>query len=435
MIKKSYIILRAIIKRSLILLILVIQLSSCTSDKKICTINGEIVNRPNDTLLLFKASMFPIIEAKIPITNNKFHYSFEFSQSEAFELVFKEEYESGSMSIIDFFSEKDEIQFILHEREKKENNKIKGYKYNNALKEYNLNLKELFWDEIMKYSDSLGKLYKNKMALSEDWNNLQEQLKSTTDKEKKKQLYNKQTYLKNTKEMFTPQARKYSQIQDSIIKEKKLWEFNYIKTNTTILSFYQFMSNIKETAKACCWKPVDIELINEAQENLNRFSLEFPNHPYNTIVKNTLNGLQNIHEGGKFIDFELPNIKDENIVLSKIIKKNKLTLLDFWSTWCSPCIKTSRELIPVYNEFKDKGFEVLGITQNYREMDKLLRFIQNENYPWTNVIDINNKAGVWDKYSLSQAGGATFLVNSSGKIIGVNLTTDKIKEKLIEYLN
>ncbi len=398
-------------------------------------LKGEVINRTDDTLLLFKGSMFPIIEAKIPIVYNKFQYSFEFSEPEAYELIFQNEFESGSMNITNFFAEKGEIHFRLNDRGKNDDDNITGHDFNNALNEYELELKRLFWNEIMYYSDILESMSKKDELYSEDWKNLQKRIRTTSDKDSLKLLYNEKNYLKNTKKMFTPQARKYVEIQDSIANAKKLWEFNYVENNTSILSYYMFMRNIKETAKSCCWQPVDNDLIKEAQNYLTRFTSKFPNHPYNQIIKNTLDGLQNIHEGGKFIDFALPNRKGEYIELSKVIKNNKLILLDFWSTWCGPCIKTSREMVPIYHEFKDKGFEVLGITQNYREMEKLLQFMQKENYPWTNVIDVDNKEGIWEKYNLSHSGGATFLIDSSGKIVAVNLTANQIKEKLIEYLN
>jgi hypothetical protein len=67
-------------------------------------------------------------------------------------------------------------------------------------------------------------------------------------------------------------------------------------------------------------------------------------------------------------------------------------------------------------------------------MDELAGFIQKENYPWNNLIDKDGKAGMCEKYNLSYKAGGTFLVDSSGKILAVNMTPDKVKEKLGELL-
>jgi thiol-disulfide isomerase/thioredoxin len=193
------------------------------------------------------------------------------------------------------------------------------------------------------------------------------------------------------------------------------------------------MKYIKETSRSCCWQEVDIALINDAQENLARFSSEYPNHPYNIVVKNTLDGLLNVHLGGRFIDFKVTDIKGNTVSLSKAIKSNKYVLLDFWSSWCGPCLSASRKMIPVYNENKDKGFEVIGIARGHSETtNELISLIQKENHPWRNIIDIDNKEDLWTKYKLNDQGGGTFLINSSGTIIGVNLTSDEVRAKLGE---
>ena len=420
--------------KNYLIVLIMIFLVSCSSKEKQCTISGKIIGEKNDTLLLFKASKFPHFETEIPIIDSVFTYSINFLQPEAYELVFKDEFQKGSMRITTFFSEEGKINFILKTRGKSIDNKVTGYFLNDELNKYNDLQRTLFWNEVMKYSDTLTIMFDNGTALSDEANDLLKKLRNTKNDSIRRQLYNEQRYLENTGKDVTPKARTYRLIQDSILNKKKLWEFDYIRKNTTLLSYFNFMENLKTTAKSCCWQPVDIELTNEAQNNLDRFTKAFPGHPYNEIVQNTINGLLTIHDGGRFIDFSIPDINGQNISLAKVIKENKLTLLDFWSTWCGPCLRTSKELIPIYEQYKNKGFEILGITQVYGKHDSLVKFIQKQKYPWTNVIDRESKNGLWDKYNLSQQAGGVFLINSSGQIIAVNLTADKVKEKLDELL-
>lgn len=420
--------------RNLIFTLLVALLVSCTSHENTCTIIGKVIGEKKDTLLLFKASRFPRIEAEIPITDSSFSYSFKFNQPEAFELVFKDEFQRGSMSITTFFSENGDVIFTLKSGTIPPENKVSGSNLNTALNEYSNNLKSMFWDEVMKYSDSISIMYKNGTALSKEFDQLITKLRNTTDDSIRRQLFNEQRYLQNTGKDLTPKAKQFRDIQDSILLIKKRWEFDYIEKNTTLLAYYKFLENLQETAKSCCWQPVDIELTNKAQSNLDRFSKAFPDHQYNEITQNIINGLVKIHEGGRFIDFNSTDINGHKVWLAETIKNNKLTLLDFWSIWCGPCLLTSKALIPIYNSYKDKGFQIIGIAQEYGVIDSLKSFIHKQNYPWKTVIDKENINGLWDKYNIQQQGGCVFLINSSGQIIGVNMTAETVEQKLKELL-
>jgi thiol-disulfide isomerase/thioredoxin len=420
--------------RNLIIIVLFASLVSCTSHENICTITGKVDEEKKDTLLLFKASRFPRIEAEIPITDSIFSYSFKFIQPEAFKLTFKDEFQRGSMLLTTFFSEKGNVIFTLKPGGKTYDNKVVGSDLNASLNEYNNYLRSRYWNEVMKYSDSLSIMFKNGTALSKEAYDLINRLRNTTNDSIRRQLFNEQRYLENTGKDLTPKAIRFRNIQDSILQIKKRWEFDYIEKNTTFLAYYKFLESLQETAKSCCWQPVDIELTNKAQSNFDRFSKAFPDHPYNVIIQNTINGLLKIHEGGRFIDFNATNIDGHKVSLSETIKKNKLTLLDFWSIWCGPCLKTSKALIPIYYSYKDKGFQILGIAQEYGEMDSLISFIHKQKYPWETVIDKENMVGLWDKYNIQQQGGGVFLINSSGQIIGVNMTPDQIEQKLKENL-
>ena len=409
-------------------------LASCTVKERQCSITGKIHGSDKAALLLFKASKFPNIEAEIPINDSIFNYTIKFKHPEVYELVFKDDFYNGSMMVTPFFVEEGNIKVSLKPGGKKADNIVSGLSLNNALNDYSNLQKEMFWDEIMRYSDSIRVMFNNGTALSKEAIELNEKLKATKNDSIRKQLYNEQRYLQNTGKDYTPKAERFRQIQDSIVNKKKLWEFDYIEKNTSLLSFYFFLVDIKETAKSCCWQELDKELINKAQSNLDRFVKAFPDHPYNVIIQNTINGLQTIHVGGRFIDFTAPTIAGQDISLSKIIKNNKFTLLDFWSKWCGPCLQTSKDLIPIYEQYKDKGFEIIGITQEYNTTDSIVSFIQKLQYPWTTVIDKNTKQGLWDKYNLSQQAGGLFLINSSGQIIAVNLTAKKVKQHLEENL-
>lgn len=420
--------------KTCILLLLTILVISCSSVENKCTITGGIIGRKTNTLLLFKASKFPVYEAEIPITNNSFTYSFNFRQPEVYLLILKDEFKKGSMRETPFFAEAGKIRFTINSDKDLKGSEVKGHQLNDAMIEYYRVLKDKFFDLALKYKDSVNAMYRNGTVFTKDFQALQDAARKTNDPAAREQLMSEERVLKSAGLMYNPKAQKFIQKQDSILNKERLWEFEYIDKNTSLLSLYLFMNRMKEISTDNGWKAVDDALVKRVQANIDRYTRAFPEHPYGLIVKNTLDGLSNIHFGGKMIDFNASDVKGDSLSLSGCIKGNKLTLLNFWSTWSASTIKTNKEMIPVYKEFKDKGFEIVGITQGFGKTDELVSFIQKANYPWKNLIDKDNKSGVWEKYNLSYQSGGTFLINSSGVILAINPTADDVKVELARLL-
>jgi peroxiredoxin len=420
--------------KTYIFLILAILVISCSSGEKECTIMGGITGRKTDALLLFKASRFPVYEAEIPITNSSFNYSFKFRYPEVFILAFKDEFKKGIVRETPFFSEAGKIKFTIPADRDMSGYVVKGKKLNDALIDYYKELKVKFYDKEMKYADSINVMYKNGNVYTKQYQNLQNVLDKTTDKATRNQLIGEQKFLRNTGSMYNPKAKRLAKMQDSILAGQKVWEAEYSDKNTSLLSLYLFMNRIKEIASSNKWQGIDAQIVKSVQNNIDRYASAFPEHPYIAIIKNTIEGLTNIHSGGHIIDLTLANMKGDSVTLSSVIKSNRFTLLDFWATWCEPSVATSKGLIPVYNAYKDKGLGIVGITPVFGKMDELASFIQKENYPWTNLVDKDGKACICEKYNLSYKSGGTFLVDPSGKILAVNMTPNKVKEKLVELL-
>ncbi len=77
-----------------------------------------------------------------------------------------------------------------------------------------------------------------------------------------------------------------------------------------------------------------------------------------------------------------PNGKEVN--LAKL--KGKVVLVDFWATWCGPCVREIPNIKKMYAKYHDKGFEVIGISVD-KEKDKLDEFLKEEKLPWPCIYD------------------------------------------------
>ena len=144
----------------------------------------------------------------------------------------------------------------------------------------------------------------------------------------------------------------------------------------------------------------------------------------------TLN--KNIKIGDKYVDFTEPNIDGKNVSLSDF--NGKVTLLEFWGSWCVPCRKGNPELVKIYDEFKNKGFDILGVASDNKK-EIWIEAVRKDSLTWQNVSDLKgdkNKAALI--YGVSYY-PTNFLIDRKGNIIAKDLRGKDLRNKLLEILN
>ena len=108
-------------------------------------------------------------------------------------------------------------------------------------------------------------------------------------------------------------------------------------------------------------------------------------------------------------------------------------LVDFWASWCGPCRTENPNVLKAYNDYKEKGFDVLGISLD-NDKAAWLKAIQKDHLPWTQVSDL--KAQNNDAYVAYGIKGIPFnvLLDKNGVIVGKNLRGEGLEKKLKEIL-
>lgn len=106
-----------------------------------------------------------------------------------------------------------------------------------------------------------------------------------------------------------------------------------------------------------------------------------------------------------------------------------------WASWCAPCRVTSKSYIPIYEKYKDKGFVILGVANEFKNTNAFKKAIEKDKYPWLNLIELENINRIWDKYNISNSGGSTFLIDSKGVIVAINPDAEELDKILDGLLN
>ncbi len=100
--------------------------------------------------------------------------------------------------------------------------------------------------------------------------------------------------------------------------------------------------------------------------------------------------------------------------------KGRVVLLDFWATWCGPCIGELPETRVVYDKYHAQGFDVVGISLDEKR-DDLTAFLKKENLSWPQVFDGKGWNSPLAKQYGVRAIPATFLIGRDGKIAAVDV--------------
>lgn len=131
-------------------------------------------------------------------------------------------------------------------------------------------------------------------------------------------------------------------------------------------------------------------------------------------------------------DFSLQTPEGEKLSLSSL--RGKYVLIDFWASWCGPCRQENPNVVKVYNNFKDKGFEILGVSLD-KEGGAWKQAIAADGLPWKHVSDLKYwQSEAAQLYSV-QAIPQTFLLDKKGVIIAKGLRGAQLESKLAELFN
>lgn len=140
-----------------------------------------------------------------------------------------------------------------------------------------------------------------------------------------------------------------------------------------------------------------------------------------------------LRPGTEAPDFTAETLSGDDISLSEL--RGKYVMLDFWGTWCGPCIDALPVLKEVYEIYGSKEFEIIGIA-NEPSLERFINFVEKENLEWPQIPEIYEQENeIQELYSVNSY-PTYYLVDPDGEIVeyGMALSSDNLMETLAKYL-
>lgn len=156
-----------------------------------------------------------------------------------------------------------------------------------------------------------------------------------------------------------------------------------------------------------------------------------PESPYVKAYSTRYAEMSKLSEGSPAPDIIMNTPEGNSLSLSSL--KGKIVLVDFWASWCKPCRMENPNVVKLYNQYKDKGFEILGVSLD-RDKEAWVKAIKEDNLTWKHVSDL----GFWNSSVVKQYNISgipfTVLVDREGNIIAKGLRGAALENKLAELM-
>lgn len=220
------------------------------------------------------------------------------------------------------------------------------------------------------------------------------------------------------------QVAKFQNEQEEVVQQMQLEKTELVENHpNSVIS----LMVLQEMIGSRMFEPSDLKGL---YENL---TPELKATQFAKTVERDLANLSLVEVGNKAPNFSAPTPEGERLALNDVL--GKVTLIDFWASWCKPCRMENPNIVKVYEKYHDKGFNIIGVSLDRDgEKDRWLQAIADDRLTWAQVSNLQ----FWQDPVARQYGiraiPAAFLLDENGVIVAKNLRGADLERKVAELL-
>ena len=371
-----------------LLLILCSIAPVCHAEKIVCHVTGRVDDPGEKEVMLFEtfSDAHNGRYTKVPVKQGEFALNIQTSRLKRYYVVLTSEYESGSMRVADFIVEPADVHITIPRATDEGDDVIR---ISSRGPENTMAMRYIaFRDSLFKAYEPLLRSLAAPPSAAAD-----------TSREERQEA---------------PSVKqKYEQINDEMGLKKAEW----IASHVCFYSLSRIMNDLSSFAP-----PRTRERLTEIYYE--KFARFMPSHPYHESILHVAAALQ-LKPGRKYIDYLVPDERGRDVMLSSLYQ-GKLIYINLWASWCGSCRRHAKSLIPLYNKYKDRGFQIISFARETRK-GAMEEAEEREGYPWKSQVELNDRHQIWLRNGLGDAGGGGYLIDNDGTILAVYPSAEELE--------
>lgn len=217
----------------------------------------------------------------------------------------------------------------------------------------------------------------------------------------------------------TNEADKAKIDYQAMIDNNKVYTKNFVKehSNSVVAAYITLVQLASQVEGA------------ELDSITSKFAPEISTSEYVVKLKEMIAEQKKTAVGVEAPDFTMNDQDGKPVQLSSL--RGKVVMIDFWASWCAPCRQENPNVVKLYQQYHDKGFEIIGVSLD-RAKEEWVQAIKDDQLSWIHVSDLqywqNAVARLYGVNSIPQ----TYLLDKEGKIIAKGLRSEQLAAKLSE---